>query len=449
MKSIFICSVLLLVSYAANAQKTIDKIAAQVGDNIILLSDIQSQKLQRVQAQMEVTPETDCEILEQLLYQKLLLTQAELDSIVVPETQVDAEMEQRLRVIQAQIGGRQKLEEFYGKTINEIKEEFFKVINDQLVSDEMERQITSEISVTPREVERFYRNIPLDSIPLINEQMMFQQIAIYPEITEDDRARAMQKLQEIRALIVDKNRSFEAQARIHSEDPGSAQMGGRIEATRGMMVPQFEATAYSMKIGEVSEVFETTYGYHILKLLDRKGDDYVCQHILIMPKYDDSGIEKAALRLDSCYNRIKSGDITWEEAVEEYSTDDATRRNNGTITNPYTGDILWDAENLSEIDRDIYVLTDKMVPGDISQPSLYVNQQERKQGIRIVKLVKRVPAHRANLKDDYALITRATEADKKQRIINEWIQSKISGAYIRIDDEFQNCSFRNPWMKEL
>ncbi|MCR9173637.1 MAG: peptidylprolyl isomerase [bacterium] len=449
MKSIFVCSFLMVLSFSANAQKTIDKIAAQVGDNIILLSDIQAQKLQAIQAQVEVTAEMDCEILEQLLYQKLLLTQAELDSIIVPEAQVDAEMEQRLRVIQQQIGGRQKLEEFYGKTINEIKAEFFKVISEQLTADEMERTITMDVAVTPREVKRFYDDIPLDSLPLINEQMMFRQIVIYPDITEEDKNRAYNKLKEIRNSIVKQNRSFEAQARVHSEDPGSAQYGGRIEATKGMMVPQFEATAYSLKKGEVSEIFETTYGYHIMKLLDRKGDDYVCQHILITPKFEDSGIERAALRLDSCYNQLVAGTITWEEAVLKYSNDESTKQNKGTITNPYTGDVMWDAENLSEIDRDIYLLTDKMEPGDYSMPSLYVNQQERKQGVRIVQLVKRTKPHSANLGQDYALITRAAEADKKQKVINEWINAKINNAYIRIDEDYQNCNFRNEWLKEM
>ncbi|PWL24139.1 MAG: hypothetical protein DCO96_15225 [Fluviicola sp. XM-24bin1] len=449
MKSIFIYSFFMVLSYSAYSQKTIDKIAAQVGDNIILLSDIQAQKLQALQAQMEITPNMDCEILEQLLYQKLLLTQAALDSIIVPEAQVDAEMEQRLRVIQQQIGGRQKLEEFYGKTINEIKAEFFKVISEQLTADEMERTITQDVAVTPREVQRFYDGIPLDSIPLINQQMMFQQIVIYPEVTEADKQRACAKLKKIRTSIVEQNRSFEAQARVHSEDPGSAQFGGRIEATKGMMVPQFEATAYSLKKGEVSEVFESTYGYHIMKLLDRKGDDYVCQHILIIPKYDDAGIEQAAFRLDNCYKELISGTITWEDAVQKYSNDDATKQNKGTITNPYTGDVMWDAENLSEIDRDIYLLTDKMNPGDYSLPSLYVNQQERKQGVRIVRLVKRTEPHRANLKQDYALITRAAEADKKQKVINDWINAKINNAYIRIDEDFQKCNFRNPWLKEM
>jgi len=445
----FICSLFIFASFGTFAQKTIDKIAAQVGDNIILLSDIQGQKLQAIQAQVPITDDMDCQILEELLYQNLLLTQAALDSIIIQDAQVDSEMEQRLRVIEAQIGGRQKLEEFYGKTIAQIKSEFWKVIKNQLLSQEMERTITQEVSVTPREVERFFETIPMDSIPLINSQMGFQQIVIYPEIGEADKKRAYDKLVEIRRLIVVEGRSFSTQARVNSMDPGSAAKGGRIEATRGMMVPQFEATAYSLKIGDVSEIFETTYGYHIMKLIDRKGDDYVCEHILIIPEFDPSSLDKAAARLDSCYKMIQAGTISWEEAVEKFSNEEASRLNNGTITDPYTGSVLWDAENLSEIDRDIYLLTNSMNPGNITQPSFYVNQIERKQGVRIVKLVKRTEPHRANLRDDYALITRAAESDKRQKIISEWTRSKIGNAYIRIDEEFQSCDFVNPWLKHL
>ena len=182
MKSLFIISTVLLLSFSSNAQHTIDKIVAQVGDNIILLSDIQGQKLQAIQAGVEVTQEMDCQILEELMFQKLLLNQAALDSIIISPQQVDAEMEQRIRVIEGQIGGRQKLEAFYGKTIGEIKREFRTVIEDQLLSQEMERTITADISVTPREVERFYKTIPFDSIPLISSQLSFQQIVHYPEI---------------------------------------------------------------------------------------------------------------------------------------------------------------------------------------------------------------------------------------------------------------------------
>lgn len=450
MKLKFICSLFLITSFGVSAQKkSIDKIAAQVGDNIILLSDIQGQKLQAIQSQMQLGPNIDCDILEELMYQNLLLNQAKLDSIVVSESQVDAEMEQRLRVIEAQIGGRQKLEEFYGKSISQIKSEFRGVIHDQLLSQEMERTITMDVSVTPREVERFYASIPLDSIPLINEQMSFQQIVIYPKITEADKQRAYNELLEIHRLIVEEGRSFSTMARINSDDPGSASQGGRIEATRGMMVPQFEATAYNLKIGEISDIFETTYGYHIMKLIDRKGDDYVCEHILIIPEFAPESLDKAALRIDSCYQLLQQGKISWEDAVIEFSNDDATKQNKGIITNPMTGDIMWDAENLSEIDRDIYLLTDNLSVGEISQPSLYINQMERKQGVRIVKLVKRTKPHRANLKDDYALITRAAEADKRQRIIDDWIRTKIGNAYIRIDEDYRDCKFKHPWLKAI
>lgn len=449
MRSIFICSLFIATTWSSWSQIVIDKVAAQVGDKVILLSDIQGQKLQAIQANFEMGPNMDCQILEELMYQNLLLNQANLDSIVIPEAQVDSEMEQRIRVIEAQIGGRQRLEEFYGKTISQIKSEFSSAIRDQMLSQEMERTITENVSVTPREVERFYSNIPLDSLPLINQQLSFQQIVIYPEITENDKKRAFQELQDIRKAIVTDGKSFATQARIHSQDPGSAAEGGRIEGTRGMMVPQFEATAYSLQVGDVSEIFETSFGYHIMKLLERKGDDYVCQHILIIPEFEPSEIETAAMRIDSCYEALKAGTITWDEAVLKYSTDEATRLNKGTITNPYTGEIMWDMEHLSEIDREIYILTDILEPGQFSQPSLYINQMERKQGVRIVKLVERKEAHRANMLDDYSLIMRAAEADKKQKVINEWTRAKIGNAYIRIDEEFQSCEFENPWIEQL
>ncbi|MFT6502287.1 MAG: peptidyl-prolyl cis-trans isomerase SurA [Crocinitomicaceae bacterium] len=447
MKSLFIISTALLLSFSSNAQHTIDKIVAQVGDNIILLSDIQGQKIQAIQAGVEVTPEMDCQILEELMFQKLLLNQAALDSIIISPQQVDAEMEQRIRVIEGQIGGRQKLEAFYGKTIGEIKREFRTVIEDQLLSQEMERTITADISVTPREVERFYKTIPYDSIPLISSQLSFQQIVHYPEIKPADKQRAYDKLAKIRKGIVESGKNFSTQARLYSMDPGSAKDGGKIEATRGMMVPQFEAAAFSLDKNGVSEIFETQYGYHIVKLLDRKGDDYTCQHVLIVAEFDPDAITTAALKMDSCYKQIKSGEITWEQGVQLFSNEESTKENNGTITNPITGDIMWSMEDLNQVDRQIYLLTNAMETNEVSEPTLYENQIDRKEGIRLVRLTKRTAPHRANLKDDYALIKRAAENDKKQDVIAKWTQSKIGNAYIRLDEEFKSCQFVNNWVQ--
>ena len=342
MRLLLVFSITLLLSNLSFGQgTTIDKVVAQVGDNVILLSEIQAQKLQAIQAGMEITPEIDCQILEEIMFQYLLLNQAKLDSIEVSDAQVDAEMENRLRVIENQIGGRQQMEEFYGKSATQIKKEFRPIIKDQLLAQEMERQIASEVTVTPREVDKFYKSIPLDSIPLINAQLSFQQIVHYPEITLEDKKRASDELNEIRTNIIDGGKSFSTQARIHSMDPGSAKEGGQIIATRGMMVPQFEAAVFNLAPGDISEVFESDYGYHIVKLLERKGDDYTCQHILIIPEFANNALEASALKLDSCYNRIKAGEITWDDAVKMYSNDEATMQNKGIITNPITGEQTW------------------------------------------------------------------------------------------------------------
>lgn len=448
MKFLLTISSFLILTTSFAQGVTIDKIVAQVGDNIILLSDLQGQRLQAVQANIDVDDQFDCGVLEELMYQYLLLNQAKLDSIEVSDAQVDAEMENRLRVIEAQIGGRQKMEEFYGKSVTQIKKEFKESIRDQLLAQEMERQITADISITPREVEAFYKGIPTDSIPFINSKLKFQQIVIYPEITQKDKQRAFNKLAKIREDIVSGKKSFSTMAIIHSMDPGSSKNGGEIAASRGMMVPQFEATAFKMEIGQVSEVFETDYGYHILQLLDRKGDDYKCRHILIIPEYTDDEMTMAALRLDSAYKRLAAKEITWDEAVETYSNDESTRLNKGIITNPITGDQQWDMEDLNQVDQQIYILTDQLEEGEFSQPSLYTNYMERKEGVRIVRLMGRTSPHTANLKDDYSLIQKAAENDKKQKIIQKWIQSKIKNAYIKIDEEYHTCEFRNNWLKQ-
>jgi peptidyl-prolyl cis-trans isomerase SurA len=268
--SFFLITLACQLSFCQETQTSvIDKIVAQIGDNIILKSDIEAQKQQAAQSGLVVTKETDCSILEQLMYQHLLLNQAEIDSIVITDAQVDAEMENRIRIIENQIGGRDKMEKFYGKSITEIKNEFRDIIRKRLMSEEMERRITQDISVTPKEIEAFFNTIPKDSIPLINSKLSFQQIVVFPEITKEDKELARTKLEEIRQNIIG-GKSFETQARIHSQDPGSASQGGKLEATRGMMVPPFEATVFSLKEGEISQVFETEYGFHIIQLVERK-----------------------------------------------------------------------------------------------------------------------------------------------------------------------------------
>ena len=424
----------------------VDKIVAQIGDQIILMSDVESQKQQAIQAGINTLKINSCEILEQLMTNELLLDQALLDSIEVSDEQVDAEMENRLRLLDEKFKGRDKLEAFYGESTNQIKDKFRIEIRNKILSQEMERKLIQGVNVTPKEVSKFFQAIPKDSIPYINMKLSFQQIVYYPKITKEDKKRAYDILSEVRTLIVDNGKSFETQARIISDDPGSASKGGKIEASAGMMVPQFESTVFKLKVGEISEIIESPYGYHIIKLISRKGQDYSCLHILKIPEYSPEAINKAANIMDTCYQLLKENKITWDDAVLRFSNDELTKQNRGIITNPITGDQTWDMEDLNQVDQQIYILTNEMEKGDYTKPNFYIDIYERKQGFRIVRLTERYPPHVANLDDDYTLIKRAAENDKKQKIIQNWIKSKIGNAFIRLDDEYKECKFLNNWV---
>ena len=424
----------------------VDKIVAQIGNQIILMSDVESQKQQVIQSGLDPLNINTCEILEQLMANELLLDQALLDSISVSDELVDAEMENRLRLLEEKFGSREKLETFYGETTNKIKDKFRVQIRNKILMQEMERKLVQGISITPKDVGAFFKSIPNDSVPFINMKLSFQQIVYYPKITKDDKKRAYDILSEVRTAIVDNGKSFETQARINSDDPGSASKGGKIEASAGMMVPQFESTVFQLKVGEISEIIESPYGYHIIKLISRKGQDYTCLHILKIPEYSPEAIDDASNRMDTCHQLLKENKITWNDAVLRFSNDESTKQNQGIITNPITGDQTWDMEDLNQVDQQIYVLTEAMEKGDYTKPNLYIDIYERKQGFRIVRLSERYSPHIANLQDDYSLIKRAAENDKKQKIIQNWIKSKIGNAYIRIDDEYKNCNFSNNWI---
>ena len=439
---------LLIISTITLAQQNkaivLDKIVAQIGENIILQSDIESQKSQISDSVRINSFSINCELLENLMKQNLFLNQAELDSIKITDAHVDGEMENRIRVIEQQIGGRQKMEEFYNKTVTQIKNEFRPLIKNRLLTEEMQRQITSSATITPKEIELFYKNLPPDSIPFINAKISIQQIVIFPKITQDDRQITINKLKDIREDIL-KGKSFETQARIHSQDPGSATQGGQMTASRGMMVPPFEAAVFGLKEGEISNVFETDYGYHIVQLLERKGDDYTCRHILLIPEFNRQSLSDASNKMEECYTKLKLNQITWEQAVLMYSNDNNTKHNRGIITNPMSGEQRWSMEDLNQIDQQIFLLTNALNTGDLTKPSLFFDFNEKKQGIRIVRLMDRVGPHRANLEQDYTLIQRATESDKKEKILSNWIKSKIGNAYIRIDKEYENCNYKYSW----
>ncbi len=335
------------------------------------------------------------------------------------------------------------------KSVAQIKADFFELIQKRMLAERMREEITQTVKITPKEVKRFYDNLPQDSIPYINSKIKVAQIVIYPELTEADKQKARAKLDEIREDIMNGNKRFETAATLYTEDPGSQMTGGDLGwQTRGTMVPQFEAALFKLKPGEVSPVFETQYGYHIIKLIDRKGDNYKVRHILITNKVSDEALIKAGRTIDSVYAEIRKGRMTFEEGARMYSSDETSKFNGGLIVNPYTNDYLWDIQNINDIDPQMSRIIDQLDAGKFSSPSLYNNLYEQKQGIRIVKLIERTEPHIANLQTDRQLIEMAALNKKKQDVIDKWIATKISGNFVEIDPGFtQDCDFKYNWIK--
>ncbi|MCO5269211.1 MAG: peptidylprolyl isomerase [Brumimicrobium sp.] len=423
----------------------IDKVIAQVGNQPIYLSEIEAEKIQLKNEGQTINENSNCTILEENLYQKLLLNQSKIDSIKITDEQVNAEMENRLRTIEHQIGGREKLEKFYGKSYTQIKDEFREDIRNRMLAQEMERQVVEHVEVSPKEVEEFFNKIPEDSLPFINENISIQQIVIYPKISQTSIDAVITKLRKWREEVISGEKSFATLATVYSEDLGSARDGGKIEATRGMMVKPFEAAAFALNPGEVSDVVQTQYGYHLIQLLERKGDDYTVRHILLSPEIGRKELGDAATLLDECHAKLMKHEITWDQAVAEYSEDEETKQNQGIITNPYTGEQFWDVANINQIDPQIFEITNGLNVGQISNPALFTDMMNRKEGVRIVRIKNRTNPHRANLLDDYSFIKKAAENQKKTTTITDWVNKKIKKTYIRIDKNYVDCDFIYNW----
>lgn len=441
-----ICS----LNSAFGQSKVIDKIVAKVGDEYILLSDIENQKLSMQQNGMDVSTASDCDILEGLMYEKLLTNQAVIDSIEVKDEVVNQEMESRLRIIADQIGSIERLEEFYGKSVAQIKAEFFDVIKKRMQAERMKESITEGSDVTPKEVKEFYERLPKDSIPYINSKIMVAQIVMYPQVTELDKKVALKTIEDALARVKSGERTFQTEAVLTSDDPGSKLEGGNLGwQSRGTMVPEFEAELFKLKKDEMSPIFETQYGYHFLQLLDRKGDNYEVRHILVTPKVDKRALIQTKKRIDSVHAAIINGSMTFEEAASQFSEDESSKGNGGKIVNPYTGDYKWDLQNINEIDPQMSQFIGRLEPGEFAPPSLYDNFMEQKQGVRIVKLLSQSKPHLANLTDDYQLIQMAAMNEKKQDVIDAWVKRKITGNYIWIEEGLAGrCEFKYEWIRK-
>lgn len=434
--------VTLCVSTMYAQQQVVDKIVAVVGKNIIMQSDIEEQYLQyRLQGGIKGSAHSiRCEILEDHLFRKLMLNQAELDSIVVTDEQVESEMDYRIRYYVSQLGSQDKVEKYFNKTMAEIKDELRQIIRDQKLIDEVQRNIVTGVSATPSDVREFFYSIPSDSIPMVSAQYEIAQLVKKPPITIDEKLAVKNRLYELRSRIL-KGERFSTMALLYSEDPGSAKKGGELGFKgRGELVPEFEAAAFALKDGEISEVVETEYGYHIIQLIERRGEFVNVRHILLTVKVSPEALQQAYNELDSIANLIRNDSITFDEAVRLFSDED-DKVNGGYLVNPNDGSTMFAAEDL---DQQVSLVVNRLEVGEVSSP-VPMKTKNDKDAFRLLIIKKKTTPHKANLKEDYALIQQWTMQKLRQEAINKWINDKSSKAYVKISEDYCDCEFQFDW----
>jgi peptidyl-prolyl cis-trans isomerase SurA len=450
---VVITMVLILPVKAQNTQsldsipenQILDQVVAVVGKNIILKSDIETQYLQyRMQGYIEGSKKSiKCDILKDLIFQKLLLNQADVDSIVVGEAQVDQELDRRFRYFITQFGSKEKLEEYYDKSVDEFKEDMRAVVKDQLTQQSVQADIVKNVGITPKEVKAFYKEIPSDSLPLINTEYYVSELVREPQITEAEKLAVKERLLDLRKRILN-GESFATLAILYSEDPGSAKKGGELGMYgKGELYPEFEDVAFTLKEGEISGIVETEAGFHILQLIERQKDFVNVRHILLRPKISIEQKQLATNYLDSLYTLIQDSVYTFDEAVKKFS-DSPNRISGGFLINPKTGNNIFQAEDL---DPKVFYVIDKMKVGEVSRPVTYVTK-DGTDAFRLLHLVKKSPPHRANIDQDYDKIYMIALNKKHQQVLDDWVIEHAKTAYIRIVDNYSDCEYYDKIMKK-
>ena len=423
----------------------IDQVVAVVGKNIILKSDIETQYLQfRMQGYIEGSSRTiKCEILKDLIFQNLLLNQADVDSIVVAESSVDQELDRRFRYFIQQFGSKEKLEEYYEKSVDEFKEEMREVVKKQLIQQQVQATIVSNVGITPKEVKAFYKEIPQDSLPLINTEYFVAELVKEPEITEAEKLAVKERLLNLRKRIL-KGESFATLAILYSEDPGSAKKGGELGMYgRGELYPEFEDIAFNLNEGEISGIVETEAGFHIIQMIENQKDFVNVRHILLRPKISHIQIQESISYLDSIYSLIQDSTYTFGEAVKLFS-DNPNRISGGNLINPATGASVFQAE---ELDPKVFYVIDKLKAGEVSKPVSFTSDENR-DAYRLLQLVNKTAPHRANMEKDYDKIYVEALNSKHQKILDLWVVEHAKKAYIRIVDNYSDCEFYQDMMKK-
>lgn len=442
MKRIIIIAVLMSMCPIMVAQNgtLVDGVAAVVGKNIVKYSDIERSLAQmRLRSGVTDAQSSRCAILENLILTQLLVHKGEVDSVEVSEDQVKQYLDYYLNSDLQQYGSKEALREATGFSYEELKEQYDRMIRVNLLSRNVEYQITENVKVTPAEVTEFFNALPSDSLPMMPEKYEISEIVIQPVISEVERDRVRAQLAELRERVI-RGESFSMLATLYSQDPGSARKGGELGFfPRGQMVAEFESAAFALKPGEVSPIIETQFGFHIIQLIERRGNTVNARHILIIPKVSSEDLLRARMTLDSLAIQIRDGKISFEDAARQYSTVDNAKQG-GTVTNQADGSNRFDADALKQ--SYFAVGIPGMEVGEISPATAFKNDDNR-DAYRIVRLNRKYPAHKANLVDDYDNIYNAALVTAKQKHMREWARKQAKKTFVRMADEFKGCVFEN------
>lgn len=442
---------LVIGASAAAQNNVIDEVVWVVGDEAILKSDVENERLNAQYENRHFDGDPYCVIPEQLAVQKLFLHQAELDSVVVSDQEVMQSVEQRMTWLIDQIGSKEKMEEYYNKPYTQIREMLRENIRDGLTVQQMQQKIVGDIKLTPAEVRNYFRKLPQDSIPFVPTQVEVQIITQEPKVSEAEIERVKAQLREYADRVNKGETSFSVLARYYSEDPGTARRGGEGGFTgRGQLVPEFANVVFNLTDPKkVSKVFKTEFGYHIAQLIEKRGDRVNYRHILLRPKVDPKAIDAALSRLDSIADDIRRGKFSFDEAATWISQDKDTRNNHGLLANTAGGTSRFEMQQLAElVSQDVAKVVEKMQIGEVSKPFTMINAKGQ-QVCAIVKLKNRIEGHKATMTEDYQRLKSMVMAKKSEEKLQKWIVDKQRSTYVRINPDWRKCDFKYPgWIKQ-
>ena len=433
---------LLLAAFAQPKKVVADKIIAVVGDKIVLKSDIDNSIQDMERQGMEIPKNARCLTLEQAMGIKALVLQAEKDSLPVTEEEIAADIDNQVRYFIGAYGSKEKLEEISGKTVYQLKEDFKEGFRDRKLAAAMRNKIVDGIRITPKEVNIYFDKLQKDSLPYYESELELGQVVRYPKASREAEEYALDQLKEFKTQLESGRKDMKTLAALYSDDPGSKEKAGEYELNRNekQWDPIFMAKAFALKEGQITAPFKTRFGYHIVQMISRAGDDATVRHILKIPQVTNTELDEGKEKLDSVRSKLIAGTLQFGEAVSKYSEDDASKFTGGRKTNAEGGTNI----TIDQMDKDMVVMMKDLKVGQYSQPVEFTDEKGKK-GVRIVYLMSRTEPHRENMRDDYNKIAQRALEEKKGEALEKWFGQKISSYYIMVDNDYKDCEEMKRW----